>query len=89
MLAGKAEQSNSRSTSLRALLDIKGGVSQPRNAVIANVFYRLELIESYGTGIQKMMESYHGSGAEPAFVPAVSVVDPPQAIEGSAKVVVQ
>ena len=52
------------------LLDIKGGVSQPRNAVIANVFYRLELIESYGTGIQKMMESYHGSGAEPAFVPA-------------------
>ena len=52
------------------LLDIKGGVSQPRNAVIANVFYRLELIESYGTGIQKMMESYHGSGAEPAFAPA-------------------
>ena len=52
------------------LLDIKGGVSQPRNAVIANVFYRLELIESYGTGIQKMMESYHGSGAEPVFAPA-------------------
>ena len=52
------------------LLDIKGGVSQPRNAVIANVFYRLELIESYGTGIQKMMESYAGSGAEPVFAPA-------------------
>lgn len=52
------------------LLDIKGGVSQPRNAVIANVFYRLELIESYGTGIQKMMESYHGSGVEPVFAPA-------------------
>ncbi len=52
------------------LLDIKGGVSQPRNAVIANVFYRLTLIESYGTGIQKMMESYAGSGAEPVFSPA-------------------
>lgn len=52
------------------LLDIKGGVSQPRNAVVANVFYRLELIESYGTGIQKMIESYYGSGVEPVFAPA-------------------
>ena len=34
------------------------------------MFYRLELIESYGTGIQKMMESYHGSGVEPVFAPA-------------------
>ncbi len=50
--------------------DIKGGVSQPRNPVIANVFYRLELIESYGTGIQKMLESYAGSGFEPKFAPA-------------------
>lgn len=41
----------------------KGGISQPRNAVIANVLYRLELFGSYGTGIQKMMESYAGSGA--------------------------
>lgn len=52
------------------LQDIKGGVSQPRNTVIANVFYLLELIESYGTGIQKMMESYAGSGVEPVFSPA-------------------
>lgn len=52
------------------LEDIKGGVSQPRNAVVASVFYRLELIESYGTGIQKMIESYAGSGAEPKFAPA-------------------
>ena len=50
--------------------DIKGGVSQPRNAVIANVFYRLELIESYGTGIQKILESYAGCGIEPKFAPA-------------------
>ena len=52
------------------LADIKGGVSQPRNAVIANVFYRLELIESYGTGIQKILESYTGLGIEPKFSPA-------------------
>ncbi len=52
------------------LEDIKGGVSQPRNTVIANVFYRLELIESYGTGIQRMLESYTGSGFEPEFAPA-------------------
>lgn len=52
------------------LADIRGGVSQPRNAVIANVFYRLELIESYGTGIQKIMESYAGCGIEPMFAPA-------------------
>lgn len=38
--------------------------------IIANVFYRLELIESYGTGIQKIMESYAGSGMEPVFAPA-------------------
>lgn len=52
------------------LADIKGGASQPRNMVIANVFYRLELIESYGTGIQKIIESYAGSGVEPVFAPA-------------------
>ena len=52
------------------LSDIKIGVSQPRNTVIANIFYRLELIESYGTGIQKILESYSGSGVEPVFTPA-------------------
>lgn len=52
------------------LEDIKGGVSQPRNTVVADVFYRLELIESYGTGIQRMLESYAGSGHEPKFAPA-------------------
>lgn len=52
------------------LEDIRGGVSQPRNTVIANVFYRLELIESYGTGIQRMLESYAGNGFEPKFAPA-------------------
>ncbi len=52
------------------LIDIMGGVSQTRNTVIANVFYRLELIESYGTGIQRIIESYEGNKMQPVFSPA-------------------
>ena len=40
------------------LADIMNGVSQSRNMVLANIFYRLKLIESYGTGIQRILESY-------------------------------
>lgn len=50
--------------------DIMGGVSQSRNTIIANVFYRLELIESYGAGIQKILESYENSSLKPVFHPA-------------------
>jgi len=50
--------------------DILGGVSQPRNMLIAAVFYRLELIESYGTGIRKIMESYEGNAQKPVLQPA-------------------
>jgi ATP-dependent DNA helicase RecG len=50
--------------------DIMGGVSQTRNTVVANVFFRLELIESYGTGIQRIMESYEGCLQKPVFRPA-------------------
>lgn len=52
------------------LTDIMGGVSQSRNAVIADVFYRLELIESYGTGIKRIVESYAGCAVQPTFAPA-------------------
>jgi len=41
-----------------SLEDIMLGVSMPRNEKLANVFYRLRLIESYGIGIQKIMRSY-------------------------------
>lgn len=41
-----------------SISDIMYGVSQSRNTLIANVFYRLELIESYGTGIQRIIQSY-------------------------------
>ena len=50
--------------------DVLGGVSQSRNAVLANVFYRLELIESYGTGIRRILESYEDYPVKPAFTPA-------------------
>lgn len=50
--------------------DIMNGVSQPRNSIIANVFYRLELIESYGTGIKKIFESYSKSLRKPEIQPA-------------------
>lgn len=46
--------------------DIMHGVSQSRNMMIANIFYRLELIESYGTGIQRIIESYKGT-KQPEF----------------------
>lgn len=49
------------------ITDIMRGVSQSRNSVIAAIFYRLELIESYGTGIQRIIESYEMSGLEPTF----------------------
>jgi ATP-dependent DNA helicase RecG len=41
-----------------SLDDILLGISMPRNENLANVFYRLRLIEAYGTGIPKIMRSY-------------------------------
>lgn len=47
------------------LQDVMMGISVCRNTKLANVFYRLELIEAYGTGIRKIMEAYEGSGPKP------------------------
>lgn len=41
------------------------GISVCRNVKLANVFYRLELIEAYGTGILKIMDAYEGTGMTP------------------------
>ena len=41
-----------------SLDDILLGLSVPRNENLANVFYRLHLIEAYGTGIPKILRSY-------------------------------
>jgi ATP-dependent DNA helicase RecG len=47
------------------LKDVTMGISVCRNAKLANVFYRLELIEAYGTGILKIIDAYEGTGMTP------------------------
>ena len=45
--------------------DVMLGVSILRNRNLGNVFYRLELIEAYGTGIARIMESYEPDTDKP------------------------
>ena len=47
--------------------DIMIGISQTRNEKLANIFYRLELVESYGTGIKKIIGSYNNTSYFPGF----------------------
>lgn len=48
-----------------ALDDIMSGVSVCRNQNLANIFYRLELIEAYGTGMRKIMGAYRNMDRKP------------------------
>jgi len=43
------------------------GVSQSRNAYLANVFFRLKLVESYGTGIKRIKALYKHSQQQAIF----------------------
>ena len=43
------------------------GASQPRNEKLAALFYRMRLIEAYGTGIGKIMSSYSNAAKKPVF----------------------
>lgn len=45
--------------------DVKLGVSVLRNQYLANIFYRLRLIEAYGTGILKINECYDDYAVKP------------------------
>ena len=47
------------------LEDVLAGVSVCRNKHLADVFYRLRLIEAYGTGLAKIMEAYEVSPDKP------------------------
>lgn len=49
-----------------AMSDVMMGVSVPRNRRLANIFYRLHLIEAFGTGILKIKECYAGRSCQPA-----------------------
>lgn len=45
--------------------DIRSGISQPRNRNLAEIFHRLKLIESYGTGIRKIFNLYRNCSIQP------------------------
>ena len=45
--------------------DIRLGISQPRNKNLAEVFHRLRLIESYGTGIRRIYKLYESCKVQP------------------------
>ena len=76
--------------------DIMSGYSACRNSNLAEVFYRLQLIEAYGTGIIKIFEAYKTSLAQPKIevtpnvfkmilpnlnsVPTVNTAKPPEEI---------
>lgn len=47
------------------LEDVMLGISVCRNQNLANIFYRLHLIEAYGTGISKIMNAYQGTDSTP------------------------
>jgi ATP-dependent DNA helicase RecG len=50
-----------------SLNDIMLGVSALRNPYLADVFYRLNLIEAYGTGMPKITECYKGFTVQPTI----------------------
>lgn len=47
--------------------DIRIGVSQPRNQKLAEIFHRLRLIESYGTGIRRIFKLYENCPVQPSI----------------------
>lgn len=47
------------------LEDVMLGISVCRNQNLVNIFYRLHLIEAYGTGISKIMNAYQGTDSTP------------------------
>lgn len=49
------------------LEDVMAGLSVCRNHNLANVFYRLHLIEAYGTGLGKIIKAYEGTSVKPSI----------------------
>ena len=49
------------------LEDVMAGISVCRNQNLANVFYRLHLIEAYGTGMGKIMRAYESTEEKPSI----------------------
>ncbi|WII09028.1 putative DNA binding domain-containing protein [Methanomassiliicoccales archaeon LGM-DZ1] len=53
--------------------DLFSGVSSLRNRNLANVMYRLELIESFGTGLPRIMDKYMPFGLTPSVKSGSSI----------------
>jgi len=47
--------------------EIFKGISSSRNPNLANIFYRLKYVESFGTGIGRIMDSYERYDKKPIF----------------------
>lgn len=51
------------------ITDIYSGISESRNPNLANIFYRLKYVESFGTGINRIIDSYKPyKGKEPLIL---------------------
>lgn len=48
--------------------ELYNGVSQSRNPKLANIFYRLKYVESFGTGIGRIIESYENYENKPLLL---------------------
>ena len=46
---------------------LNGHVSVLRNPILGNVFYRLDYIEMFGTGVARIMSAYNESNVKPMF----------------------
>ncbi len=46
---------------------LHGNLSILRNPTVANIFFRLDLIESFGSGISRIMAAYEQSATKPQF----------------------
>lgn len=47
------------------IYDLYSGVSQTRNKNLANIFFRLNYVESFGTGIKRIVQSYESFTHKP------------------------
>lgn len=53
---------------------LTGDVSVLRNPLVANVFFRLNLIESFGTGVRRIRECYANTPMAPVFRVSTNVI---------------
>ena len=54
---------------------LSGGISVPRNATIANIFYRLRIIETFGTGVGRIKSEYFSWGQTPKFKVSTNTIE--------------